>query len=67
MGPGLNRPDNVRGLLFLTDDQLRKGIEAMFFAIEDLQLTQIGSWLKNLMGGRIIARCILFNEVLAQR
>ena len=32
MGPGLNRPDNVRGLLFLTDDQLRKGIEAMFFA-----------------------------------
>ena len=32
MGLGLNRPDNVRGLLFLTDDQLRKGIEAMFFA-----------------------------------
>ena len=32
MGLGLDRPDNVRGLLFLTDDQLRKGIEAMFFA-----------------------------------
>ena len=29
---GNSQPENTSGLLFLTDEQLRKGIEAMFFA-----------------------------------
>ena len=29
---GNGQPENTSGLLFLTDEQLRKGIEAMFFA-----------------------------------
>ena len=32
MAQGQNRSENTHGLLFLTDEQLRKGIEAMFFA-----------------------------------
>jgi len=32
MTQGQSWSDNTRGLLFLTDEQLRKGIEAMFFA-----------------------------------
>ncbi len=32
MVQGQSRSENTRGMLFLTDEQLRKGIEAMFFA-----------------------------------
>mgnify|MGYP000229637854 FL=1 len=32
MAQGQNRSEHTHGLLFLTDEQLRKGIEAMFFA-----------------------------------
>ena len=32
MAQGQGWSENTRGLLFLTDEQLRKGIEAMFFA-----------------------------------
>lgn len=32
MAQGQSRSENTRGMLFLTDEQLRKGIEAMFFA-----------------------------------
>ena len=35
-------PASSEGLLFLTDEQLRKGIEAMFFAYRGFTADQIG-------------------------
>ena len=57
LGSGLS--ENSSGLLFLTDEQLRKGIEAMFFATEVLLLIQIVSCPKGPMAEPIIGPYIL--------
>ena len=67
MTQGQSRSENTRGLLFLTDEQLRKGIEAMFFAYRGFTADPDRIWLKNPMGALITVLCTSFTVAPAQR
>jgi len=66
MAQGQNRSEHTHGLLFLTDEQLRKGIEAMFFAYRGFTADPDRILAKNPMAERITGRCISFSAALAQ-